>query len=357
LCNRVTIAGLCERVHIFDKDNGGITLFSFLKKKARINGQIGLGIDPSGVGIARITFSTPTSPPLLSLCQYHPTHSEAERDELLARLSDEQQLDQFPCVSIAATDSFTLLLVEAPEVDPSELKAAVRWRIKDLLDFHIDDAVIDVFDIPGQQERGRPKLMYVVASRITTVQSHIDQLENQGINLSAIDIPEMAMRNIAALLPEDESGVVMLYLGRNFGLLTMTRDKNLYLARKFDIGCEQLANCLNAARGEDEFVLEEAEEMPPQLKHLLDTIVLEIQRSLDYYESHFSLPSVAGLVLVPIAHHVPGMMGYIAGNLGVPVRMLDLNALLDCEQTLSDALQSQCLLAIGAALRQENKVL
>lgn len=233
----------------------------------------------------------------------------------------------------------------------------MRWRIKDLLDFHIDDAVIDVFDIPGQQARGRPKLMYVVASRITTVQSHIEQLEKRDINLTTIDIPEMAMRNIAALLPEDASGVVMLYLGQDFGLLTMTKDKNLYLARKFDIGFEQLVKCLESARLEDEFVLDEAEEMPAQLQRMLDTIILEIQRSLDYYESHFSLPPVGGLVLVPMAHHIPGMMGYIAGNMGVPVRLLDLNALLDCEQTLSDELQSQCLLAIGAALRQENKAL
>lgn len=250
-----------------------------------------------------------------------------------------------------------MLLVEAPEVDPSELKAAVRWRIKDLLDFHIDDAVIDVFDIPGQQERGRPKLMYVVASRITTVQSHIELLENHDIDLTTIDIPELAMRNVAALLPEDENGVAMLYLGRNFGLLTLTCKRNLYLARKLDIGAEQLAGYLEAVQETDEFVLDEAEQMPAPLQRALDTIVLEVQRSLDYYESHFSLPAVAGLVLVPMAQHIPGMMGYIAGNLGVPVRMLDLNALVECEQTLSDELQSQCILAIGAALRQENRAL
>ena len=281
----------------------------------------------------------------------------------------EYQLDQSTCISVAESDSFSLLLVEAPEVDPMELKAAVRWRIKELLDFHIDDAIIDVFDIPGQQERGRPKLMYVVASRISTVQQHIELLEGQSVNLSVIDIPELAMRNIAALLPEDEGGVAMLYLGQDNGLLTLTRKKNLYLARKLEIGTRQLSNYLGIAQGEDEFVLDEAEnapvdesgqqanEMPQQLKYALDSIVLEIQRSLDYYESHFSLPPVAGLVLVPIAQQIPGMMGYIASQLGVPVRMLDLNAYLETEQSLSDELQSQCLLSIGAALRQENKAL
>lgn len=226
-----------------------------------------------------------------------------------------------------------------------------------------------MFDIPGQQERGRPKVMYVVASRISTVQQHIDLLEGQDINLSVIDIPELAMRNVAALLPEDEGGVAMLYLAQDCGLLTLTRKKNLYLARKLEIGTRQLLGYLASAAAEEEFVLDEGEEvategagresaeMPQPLQNALDSIVLEVQRSLDYYESHFSLPPVGGLVLVPMAEQIPGMMGYIASQLGVPVRMLDLNAYLECEKTLSDELQSQCVLSIGAALRQENKAL
>lgn len=348
---------------------GEITLFSFLKSKARIAGQTGLEIHSHGIGVARIAFEAAPSAPRLDLCQFHPASGREEQERLLARLSAELQLDQSSCISVAESDSFSLLLVEAPEVDPLELKAAVRWRIKDLLDFHIDDAIIDVFDIPGQQERGRPKLMYVVASRIATVQQHIELLESQDINLSVIDIPELAMRNIASLLPEDAGGVAMLYLGQDSGLLTLTRQKNLYLARKLETGTRQLLNYYHSGQADQEFVLDMAEDeggeaaapptetLPQSLRYALDSIVLEVQRSLDYYESHFSLPPVSGLVMVPMAQQIPGMMGYIANQLGVPVRLLDLNAYIDSEQTLSDELQSQCLLSIGAALRQENKAL
>jgi MSHA biogenesis protein MshI len=341
-----------------------------LKNKARIAGQTGLEIHPHGIGLARVTFDAPPAPPRLNLCQFHATAGADEQESVLERLRAELQLDQSTCISVAESDSFSLLLVEAPQVDPLELKAAVRWRIKELLDFHIDDAIIDVFDIPGQQERGRPKLMYVVASRISTVQQHIDLLEGKDINLSVIDIPELAMRNIAALLPEDDGGVAMLYLGQDSGLLTLTRQKNLYLARKLEMGSRQLLGYLEQAMAEPEFVLDEAEGenaaetdwpgeelMPQPMIYALDSIVLEVQRSLDYYESHFSLPPVNGLVLVPMAQQIPGMMEYIASHLGVPVRMLDLNAYLNSEQSLSDELQSQCLLSIGAALRQENKAL
>lgn len=249
----------------------------------------------------------------------------------------------------------TLLLVEAPEVDPAELKAAVRWRIKDLIDFHVDDAVIDVFDIEGQ--RGRTKMMYVVVARIATVQEHINLLEKAHVNLGVIDIAELAQRNIAALLPEDQNGVALLHLTARGGLLTLTRQGSLFLARPIEFGTEQLAATLPAAQ-ENEFTLDEESDGPPAaLRRLMDAIVLEIQRSLDYYESHFGLPPISSLVVAPLAQPVPGLAGYLGGNLGLPVRTLDLNTVLDCEQTLSDELQARCLPAIGAALRVEERAL
>lgn len=165
-------------------------------------------------------------------------------------------------------------------------------------------------------------------------------------------------RNIASLLPEDSSGVATLYIGRDHGMLIISREGSLYLSRRLELGLEQLMNYLNTPPPEDEFVLDgEEPPMPEALQRALDNIVLEVQRSLDYYESHFSLPPVSGLVMAPMEENVPGLMGYLGGNLGVPVRMLDLNALIECEETLSDQLQSQCLFAIGAALRAETRAL
>jgi MSHA biogenesis protein MshI len=257
---------------------------------------------------------------------------------------------------------FTLLLVDTPEVDPSELKTAIRWRIKDLIDFHVDDAIVDVFDIPGQEERGRQKLMYVVAARRAAVQSHINQLEDERINLNVIDIPELAMRNIAGLLPEDETGVAMLYLTNESGLLTLTRQKHLYLSRRLDIGLNQLsafvAEDVQARHEEnDVFTIDEDVSFTRPLVRAFDNIVLEVQRSLDYYESHFALPPVSALVLAPMEDHIPGMQEYLVQHLGLPVRMLDLNSALRCDQVLSEEMQSLCLLPIGAALRERSKAL
>ncbi len=316
---------------------------------------------PDGIALARVKQADEGHPPRVELCEFFPLETGRGREELLAELVDGYGLSSSHCLSVMP-GSFNLLLVEAPQVDAAELKAAVRWQIKDLIDFHIDDAVIDVFDIAGQESRGRQKMMYVVAARVSTVQEHIDLLEGAGAALSVIDIPELALRNIAALLPEGPSGVALLHLSRHGGLLTLSRDGELYLSRNLEVGSEALLSQMQADAGVEHggMALEAQEEeggLSPGMTRLLDSIVLEVQRSLDYYESHFSLPPVGGLVLTPTEEPIPGMLGYIAGNLSVPVRTLDLNAVLDGESTLSDALQARTLLAIGAALRHEEKVL
>jgi len=331
---------------------GDKPLFSLLKRKKSVSGLTGISIHSEGIGIARVTRSGAEGRPRLVLCEFHPA---ADRATQLTALAGKYQLDAADCTSLMDGNQSTLLLVEAPEVDPAELKAAVRWRIKDLIDFHVDDAVIDVFDIEGQ--RGRTKMMYVVVARIATVQEHINLLENAHVNLGIIDIAELAQRNVAALLPEDQNGVALLHLTARGGLLTLTRQGSLFLARTIEFGTEQLAATLSPAQ-DHEFTLDEEEGGPPAaLRRLMDSIVLEIQRSLDYYESHFGLPPVSGLVVAPLAQPVPGLAGYLGGNLGLPVRTLDLNTVLDCAQTLSDELQARCLPAIGAALRVEERTL
>ena len=46
----------------------------------------------------------------------------------------------------------------------------------------------------------------------------IDELTESGLKLDIIDIPELALRNIASLMPEDIGGVVLVYLGNDNGL-------------------------------------------------------------------------------------------------------------------------------------------
>ncbi|HET6655453.1 MAG TPA: hypothetical protein VFL45_03130 [Gammaproteobacteria bacterium] len=311
-------------------------LFSKLKNRRAPGGLAGFAFDADGLGVAHIVRDKGRGPRLEG-CRYIPCAEEPGRAAAAEDAVRQLGLDRRPAATVIDATAYQLLLVEAPDVQPEELRGAVRWRIKDLIDFHIDDAVIDVFEVPGQHSTGASaRLMYAVAARSQAVHTSIRRLDSAGIDLKSIDIPEMCLRNVAALLPEDIEGVALLYLARDYGLIVLTRQHTLYLARRIETGYAQL----EAADG-------------AQFEALAGDIVLELQRSLDYYESHYMQAPIGHIAIAPTAVPLAALEAFVADNVSARVAACDLNALLDITAPCDPALQGLCLPAVGAALRVE----
>lgn len=319
-------------------------MLGLLKRKPDKNSLAAVCLRPEGIAVARIRRETELAP-VLERAVFEPAATPDDVAALLPRLVKSQQLDRFLAVTAMALGTYSLVMVEAPDVKPEELRAAIRWRVRDLIDFHIDDAVVDAFEIPQKQPGGQSRMMYAVVARADDVRLLIDQLTRAGLRLEVVDIPEFALRNIAALLPEDSGGVALLHLGPKRGLIVITRQQQLYMSRRLETGTADLPDTAIHAGDRD------------TIEDWLDRIITEIQRSLDYYDSHFAAPPVAGIVICPTGRDIPGMAEYISSQLGIPARILDVNAIIDTETPLDATTQAECLTAIGAALRQESRTL
>lgn len=353
-------------------------LLPFFNKKKSKKGLIGVDFQPNRISIAHVVHGDkPGDKPRLKQCAFEDL-SSGKADKIngyastLQSISGSFPINQFSCNSSVASGQYELLLVDAPNVESSELKQAVRWRIKDQLPYHIDDAVIDVFEIPGQQST-RAKLMYVVASQKQDLEQQSSLFKQIGMTIECIDIYELAQRNIAAILPEDKDGLVTLKLNEEDGLLTITRNGTLYLTRKIDIGYERLMQILMPDL-EDEIELsldevdglEETSEndamhvsenesmlLGEQSRVIIDEVILEIQRSLDYYVSHFNQRAVNKIVLAPLVKEVPGMVNYISEMLGIRTEIINFNDYFEISKPLNNEIQARSFYAIGLALRQE----
>lgn len=271
------------------------------------------------------------SQPRLQACSF--SESDASATDPLAELHPGKQ-GKSPCSALLPVGDYQLLVVDAPEVPAEEIAAAIRWRIKDLLDFHIDDAVIDIFDAPPTGPAST-KQVYVVVARADTVRQRIDSLEEAGIKLEIIDIPELAMRNIAARLPEDEAGLVSLYFGKDRCLITITHNAELYLTRSIDIGYLEL------------------QEQAASPQSLCNRLALEIQRSMDYYEHNYHQAAVKAVAILPVPVTLFGLSDALQQTLGVSTRMIGVNDIVDCDAVPDDRHAADCLLAVGSALRTE----
>lgn len=289
--------------------------------------------------------------PQLTVCAFRAC-AVADRRKTLQELVKQHALAGARCVSVLEPGSYQLLQVEAPDVDATELKSAVRWRVKELIDFHIDDAAIDVFEMPSQGPRARARIMYAVAARNPLIMQRAELLQGAGLDLQTIDITELALRNITQLLPEDEGGVALLQLSAGEGMITLTKQATLYLARNIDIGVQQLGT-VGTVLSSDNLAL--AQQSPRE--RAFETIMLEVQRSFDYYESNFGQAPIKNLIIGPLAEPQDELAEYAASHLGLKARALDLNTVLKSRTPLDMALQANCINAIGAALRLEEKTL
>lgn len=263
-----------------------------------------------------------------------------ENDKQLERVAKELGFGRHQCLALLPASDYQMLLVEAPNVPALELKTAVRWRIKDLLDYHVQDATVDVLDIPVQPgANGRAHSMYAIAARNDVIQACIERFGAARIPLTVIDIAETAQRNISALLEPPERGAALLYVDRAQSLLTITYHGELYLARRIDLGLEQLEDGAGAAESRNR-------------------LLLELQRSFDHLDRQFSFAAPAKIVLAPTPSET-GLLEHLSGNLDLPVEALRFAELLrlDPGVVLDGALGWRLFHVLGAALRYEAKAL
>jgi MSHA biogenesis protein MshI len=307
-----------------------------LGKGKKTNSMTGIVTGAEGITVAQVQ-RQPGVKPILHRCEF--TALPDDNDIDLGQLLKAQGLHKQVCAMVLPLGVYKLLAIDAPEVPPSELRAAIRWRVHDLIDFHIDDAVIDVFDIPPVGPADNLKKLYVAVARSADVKQHIERLEPAGANLEIIDIPELAIRNIAACLPEDQQGIATLYFEPEQCLMTITHQSCLYLTRTLDIGYRQLQD--------------PATDSQP----LLDRLALEIQRSLDYYEHHFHQAPVKHLGVLPLAASLPGLIDTLQNSLGLTTRMIELGDILETRVELDSKVAARCVLAVGAALRRDSRSL
>src|SRR5712691_255733 len=205
----------------------------FARRRTREPGWLAVSMQPGGLSFAH-GVCTPSKKCAITRCGSRVVEPSPKE---LERVGKDLGVERYQCLTVLSPADYQLLLVDAPNVPSTELKNAVRWKIKDMIDYHLDDATIDVLDIPVDPSgAGRGHSMYAVAARNDIIQGCLERFTSAQIQLSVIDIAETAQRNIAALYEPPDRGVGLLYLGPAHALLTINFRGELYLARRIDVG-------------------------------------------------------------------------------------------------------------------------
>jgi MSHA biogenesis protein MshI len=303
-------------------------VFGLLTKAAVARGRIGVALMPEQLALAVIRREA-AGPPLLERCETVPL-GPPDQPERIAVALRAANLPALPISCVLQPGDYQLALVEAPDVPPAELRAAMRWRLKDHINFRVEDAVIDVFEVPSPQRAGQHRMVYAVAARRSLIEHTATQLSSLP-GFQVLDVPELCLRNLLALLPAAPSGVGLLYLGDHTATVIIVRGTVFHFVRNVELGA--------AAR------------IDPT------AVALEVMRSLDYYERHFDQPPITQLAIAPAGPRSEHLLSDLGRETGLEVIVLDLNTLLPSPALVPPERQQHCLLAVGAALREERRSL
>ncbi len=225
---------------------------------------------------------------------------------------------------------YPLLYFLRPEVEEAELRQALTWRIKDLINYDVGSAVIDSYPMP-LSSKNKTQQISVVSAHESVVGSYVDSIKSAGLDLTAIDIHDLVAKYLPCVQQGANQTQAVLSLSDNDGSLCIFHDTDLYVSRNFKIGINQLQQ----ANEEDQSVY--------------DSLLLEIQRSMDYFESFYGLGSVSSLLIHPQFQPVEKMAMYLQNFTNFDI---DFIALGEADKNdKSTTLEPQCFHAYCAAMR------
>ncbi len=201
--------------------------------------------------------------------------------------------------------SYHLIQVERPPVDEAELVDAARWRIKGQLDYPVEDAVIQVFDVP-KSENQRTPLLNVVAAPQRTIRELNALVKRAGLSLQRITIVELAVRDLVNRVTERDEPVATVFLNARQGVIQITHGRELYITRRVEYGLGSVIPTDTLATG----------------IHM--TLPLELRRTVDYFESQFNLGTIRRVLAAPTDEPFMKFMKETSEFTGLPVEPLDL---------------------------------
>lgn len=176
---------------------------------------------------------------------------------------EDNHLTNTQCNIALSISKYHMLQVDRPSVEDIELNQALQWAVKEQL-FSDDELTIDFFDPPTAASN--VKKLNVVAISTRDIIEIRNGILKAGLVLNVIGIEELATCNL--MVPIDEAVITLKQEEGGQLSLNIVKRNQLFFSRRLR-GYENLDSL-----SQDELKM-----------GVVDNLSLEIQRSMDYFES------------------------------------------------------------------------
>jgi MSHA biogenesis protein MshI len=299
----------------------------FSKKEKKTQGIVAIEIGPSKFSFAYTPNLNHQSIKNV-VCGFKYYKNIKELPEHIANIVNKYNLKDFACNIVLHPDFYNLILIDKPLVPEHEYKLTVRWQIKEMVNIDVDDMAIETFN-PSKSIQEHNKKLYVIAAKKSLLKNILTVVQASLLNPAIIDIHEFAIRNLLSFTLHNQNAISFLHILENKSIFFILKENEIHLARHLAYGLNKFT-----------------EEIPSD-------VVIEIKRSLDYYQYQLNQPQPTIIILPNMPDYGDVIAEKFNSALGIETECLNLNKLDIFQEQLSDKLQNNCYVAIGGLLRTE----
>jgi MSHA biogenesis protein MshI len=198
------------------------------------------------------------------------------------------------CTLVIPPERYMVLQIDKPAVPDDEISLALPWTIKDLVTLPDDDMVVDYLDLPLQNQLQGIKVNVVVSSK-SWLADIVALFFQKKLQLICIQTEEWLARN---LLPAKNQALMLVSHQPGQDLVVqILQQGNLCFSRRLR-GFNRL----------DQYSLDELQQ------GVFDNLLLELQRSIDYFEGQLKQAPVKEIVLLLASPNQAGVVQLFAQN-------------------------------------------
>jgi type IV pilus assembly protein PilM len=286
-------------------------------------------------------------------------------------------------VSLSISDPSGVFIkkLSLPQMPKDELLNAVKWQLKEVLPFNLDDSISDFQVIREHTDRDGAKkveLLCVFAKK-EIVNKYIKAVVACGFSVNWVST---SVFNYCGILNSLKAGIqisTILDISATHSYIAIYQNNKLNSVRSLNLSTEKLREALVGVlvtdKGRLEITLSKAKDLLSQygiplddsvvlesgiksshiislIRPLLETLVKELQRSFEYFKSETGLDAPQQLYITGGGANLKNLDVYLAGQLKIKVAKLPLPESLDArkidtQRFLQDANQLSGVLGLG----------
>ncbi len=199
------------------------------KKQFTSTASMGMCITETEIQCAVYDFNNPSGLKCMKLGSIA-YQSTKPLSQSFIELQNRFGLSNIKCAWTLSPKDYQVLLIDKPKVLPKEYRAVALWQVKDMLEFPIDDCIVDVF-MPSDSIAAHKNKLYVVVSKRSYMMSVVEILNSINISVESIIIREFAERNIVANLGIGDETIAVLSHCNDTHVLTIFRNQEILFSR------------------------------------------------------------------------------------------------------------------------------